>query len=554
MKPTTPNHFVEQPLMRISLACFALVSLANSASAQGIKADNGTALNLSGSWVSGTSPNSGTLMIVDSTLTANQSSSLGDNLSVLGITASSAKNLQINNTATKTLTIGASGINSSGAGALTFNNATSLGGNITLANTPTGTVTFSSLTLTANQSWAIGGTSNQNRINLGGTLTTGGNTLNISAANANYGLLNITANNTLGSEVTIGTMGRVYVQGGATVTFAGTNNTHTEFMMFGGTANIASMGNLNGASSIGKGIAQLHSGNTLNYTGTTFSSDKGLFRGNGVNGTSTMKVTTAGQTLSMGGNITSTGVTGGWNFGGAGNLILSGVVNNATSTTLTKQDTGTLTLTNSSNSYTGATTVEAGKLIIDGNISTSTTTVKTTGSLGGAGTLGAVIVESNGKLAPGTDIGSLAATGNVALNAGSIFEVQIDTASSYDQLGISNGGDLNIGAGAKLDLVNFGSASLIALNARLQLIDYSSFGGAWNGGLFTLGTEVLSDSETFAWQSNTWRINYDDTLGGGDTSLSNGGSYVTLTAIPEPNAAAMIGGCGMLMLLRRRKA
>ena len=131
--------------------------------------------------------------------------------------------------------------------------------------------------------------------------------------------------------------------------------------------------------------------------------------------------------------------------------------------------------------------------------------------------------------------------------------MEIDTASSHDTLGLNLGGDLNITSGAKLDLINFSSANLIALNARLQLIDYSSVGGTWNGGLFTFGSEELSDSETFAWQSNTWRINYDDTLGAGDTSFSDGGSYVTLTVIPEPNVAALVGGLGMLALLRRRR-
>jgi hypothetical protein len=63
----------------------------------------------------------------------------------------------------------------------------------------------------------------------------------------------------------------------------------------------------------------------------------------------------------------------------------------------------------------------------------------------------------------------------------------------------------------------------------------------------------LSDSETFAWESRTWRINYDDTLGVGDTSFSNGGSYVTLTAIPEPNVAALVGVLGVFALLRRRR-
>jgi autotransporter-associated beta strand protein len=215
---------------------------------------------------------------------------------------------------------------------------------------------------------------------------------------------------------------------------------------------------------------------------------------------------------------------------------------------ITKNGNGILTLSGV-NTYTGATSVSAGKLLINGNISTSTTTVSNTGTLGGFGTASAVTLQTGGKLAPGNSIGTLTAQGNVNFQTNSIFEVEIDTAASYDSLGINSAGTLSIASGAKLELINFGSANLITLNSRLQLIDYT--GGTWNGGFFTFGTEELSDSETFAWQDNTWRINYNDTLGAGNTSLSNGGSFVTLTAIPEPSTA-LLGCLGLLTLLRRR--
>jgi hypothetical protein len=51
-----------------------------------------------------------------------------------------------------------------------------------------------------------------------------------------------------------------------------------------------------------------------------------------------------------------------------------------------------------------------------------------------------------------------------------------------------------------------------------------------------------------------WRFNYNDTAAGTNyTGDLTGSSFVTMTAIPEPNAAALVGGLGMLTLLRRRR-
>jgi MYXO-CTERM domain-containing protein len=60
----------------------------------------------------------------------------------------------------------------------------------------------------------------------------------------------------------------------------------------------------------------------------------------------------------------------------------------------------------------------------------------------------------------------------------------------------------------------------------------------------------LADDSAFTTGGRNWLINYNDT-----TSGLNGGSYsnfVTVTAVPEP-AAALIGGLGLLALLRRRR-
>ena len=88
-------------------------------------------------------------------------------------------------------------------------------------------------------------------------------------------------------------------------------------------------------------------------------------------------------------------------------LLVSAAINEANGTVgITKNGAGTMELTGT-NSYFGATTVSAGKLIVNGNISTSNTTVQAGAALGGSGTVGAVTVQTDGIFAPGTSPGTL---------------------------------------------------------------------------------------------------------------------------------------------------
>lgn len=48
-------------------------------------------------------------------------------------------------------------------------------------------------------------------------------------------------------------------------------------------------------------------------------------------------------------------------------------------------------------------------------------------------------------------------------------------------------------------------------------------------------------------------MNYNDTTAGLNGGVSASSTYVTITAIPEPNVAALLGGLGAILLLRRRR-
>ena len=389
------------------------------------------------------------------------------------------------------------------------------------------------------------------------------------------GLLNITSTGSLksGNALTVGASGTAnFANASQTLGAVINENTTANALNFSAATGTVTLASLTGAGNTRFGSAGTVTGGistgTVNAVGLLTASISGGTVGAGslsstavsggattVSGVATIGTLSAGTANLNGATSAITTLNGGTvNMGSSTVLTVSDGMTSGTIAgsggSLTKSGSGTLTLSSGGTySYTGATSVSAGKLIVNGNISTSTTTVSNTGTFGGSGTASAVTLQTGGKLAPGNSIGTLTAQGNVNFQTNSIFEVEIDTAASYDSLGINSAGTLSIASGAKLELINFGSANLITLNSRLQLIDYT--GGTWNGGFFTFGTEELADSETFAWQDNTWRINYNDTLGAGNTSLSNGGSFVTLTAIPEPSTL-LLGGLSLLTLLRRR--
>ena len=69
---------------------------------------------------------------------------------------------------------------------------------------------------------------------------------------------------------------------------------------------------------------------------------------------------------------------------------------------------------NATNTYTGATTVNAGTLLVNGTSASVSHTVANTGTLGGNGSVGSVTVNTGGTLSPGSSIGTFA-TGNSVL-------------------------------------------------------------------------------------------------------------------------------------------
>ena len=106
----TPPSLMKKSLFHptfLAIAIFASVDANHAASV--IKADNATALNLSGSWAGGVVPGSGDVAVWNNTVTASRATSLGADLSFQGIRIENpGGSLMSISGSTYTLTLGSS--------------------------------------------------------------------------------------------------------------------------------------------------------------------------------------------------------------------------------------------------------------------------------------------------------------------------------------------------------------------------------------------------------------------------------------------------------------
>ena len=361
--------------------------------------------------------------------------------------------------------------------------------------------------------------------------------------------------------------------GVATLTLSNTDNTFAgQFLSDAGTTQVTKLADNGTASSLGAGSSSIRLGSnntaTLEYIGTTDSSANKVFQigtnvvdntGNAAivnNGTGKLTFTANNFNSNAGGAVTvARSLTLGGSYTGAANEITGVIQDHNTAgggtVSLTKTGDSTWALSGAS-TYTGATNVTGGVLAVNGSLANTSTTIGTGSTLQGSGSIGgSVTVQDGGILAAGNSIESLA-TGALTLEALSTFAYEIDNDAAANVAGDLTAvyGNLIIDSGntANLTLGELGSGSW-TIGEKLTLISYS---GTWNGGLLDYAG-TLADDSTFTFSGMQWLFNYNDTVAGTNyTDDLTGSSFVTMTAIPEPSAA-LLGGLGLLALLRRRR-
>lgn len=399
--------------------------------------------------------------------------------------------------------------------------------------------------LSGNSSWAgnitLANSTGVYRINSdAGTLTIGGNVTESGGRNKDLtfgGAGNVTVNGAISASS--GDM-RLFKDGEGTLTLTGTNTYDGSTTLSDGVTSVATIGNGGSSGNLGQASNAaanlIFDGGTLRYTGATASTNRNFT----INSNRVATIDVSANTLTMSGASVST--NGGLTKDGAGTLVLSG-----------------------GNLHTGDTVVHAGTLKFDGTGGVASTrivvgdsgssgatldvTTKSGGliiasgnTVGGVGTInGNVTIQSGGSITPGNSgAGTLNTDGNISLESGASLGINLEgvgAGSGYSQLNVTGGVTLAGMLAVNLGFVpDHGDLFFIVNNDGSDAVTGTFSNASVNGEIYTLG-------------GRNFQISY---FGDTFTNSFTGGNDVVLLTVPEP-ASALLGGIGILLILRRRR-
>lgn len=403
---------------------------------------------------------------------------------------------------------------------------------------------------------------------------------------------------TSGTTLTNSVLPGVFISQSSTpldATAIATYNTTNGVQLTGVTAYSGTTGSLANASTATAGVSNgnytgtasgsvnsLRMDDSMNLGGFTLTVSSGMILArtatNGVN--NNLSITSG--TLAFGASegqiyLSSNGGTA-HNYNTTNTLLISSAITGANGLTITGGWTGLNTVTLSGDdTYTGATTLNTGTLIVSGSLtgttsaavvgssalevdglinSAATTTVR--GTLDGTGSVGG-ITANGGTVAPGLSAadslvtsGTLTAAGAVALSGSTNFNIRLGVLSSgtdSDQLAVTGANTVTLN-GAKLNLT-IGTAmynAALAGNTFYTIINGGASGTGTGSDIFS----GLAQDSTFTTSTGfEFTILYAANANG--TNVGSGNDVVLeLDAVPEPGTyVMMLGGLATMLAFQR---
>jgi fibronectin-binding autotransporter adhesin len=439
----------------------------------------------------------------------------------------------INNTAagtSSTLTVGNNDANSTFAGVVSN---TGSGAVLDVVKTGTGTLTLSGASTYTGGTTVNGGTlqfsANNNLGATSGGIALGGGTLRYTGT----GSLTVSRPVTLTADSSIqSNSAALFLTGRITdsedsygLTFLGgpvyLNNAASDFdgpVLVKSTATVYPQSN--NALGTTAGTTTVESGGQLSVE-TNYTTPETLYLNGGI-----LRTSSEGSTMQWWGDVVlgAASVIRAKYQANVATLAVNGVISGNHNVNVGQGESGDV-IFGGSNTYSGATTVHSGRLLVNGDTSgaTGTVTVLAGATLGGSGTIGGpVTVNAGGFVTPGTSPGILTFADGLSLDSDATLTIEINAfagvplaGTHYDQANVPGIVNLNADSdtGAILNLVVpsavlRGSSYTIINNDGLDAVQ-GTFAGLAEGATITIG-------------SNTFKLSYVGGDGNDVVLLENG--------------------------------